>query len=88
MNAFWWKRSGKGLYEIGMGSTICVVVTCPDEDLGAQWAQCCANALNARERALRGFIPNDLVCRADGTIDEAASNRRQEQRYRFEANSD
>jgi hypothetical protein len=55
-NAFWWAKSGNGdkagIYAIGLGDIEVIVITGPDDTLAAQWARCCANALNQREREM------------------------------------
>lgn len=87
MSVFWYKRDGKGLYSIGLGQQIVVQVTAPDDALASQWAQCCAAALNARERALRNVSSIDAVYRADGTLDEVKSFAAQAARDKYEANA-
>lgn len=86
-NAFWWRRIAYGDYAIGLGELEIITVTAPDDALGAQWAQCCANALNQRERVLRDF-GIDTVYNADGTVNEARSQAAQLARDKWEANAD
>lgn len=89
MNVFWWAKTGTkpGIYTIGLGYVEVVVISAPNDALASQWAQCCANALNARERKLRDF-GIDTVYNADGTVNEARSEAAQKARDRHEAMAD
>lgn len=60
-NAFWFAKGEKrGQYEIGLGNFVVVAINAPDDTLASQWAQCCANALNAREAELRRLEQREL----------------------------
>ena len=60
MSVFWFAKTGdkEGQYAIGLGNTEVVHIDAPDDTTAAQWAQCCAAALNARERQLKRDAAN------------------------------